>query len=384
LWQVHGALRGERPMVLIESWVAYQVLPDSKLQCQEEWARTIEDQLRFDIFQFDHVKDDHVVEARITCNWFVEVSDYGVAATQHYAHRVDDANVASRSWDPPIQDIDRDFDKLRPRTYSVDRERTHAWKAHLENVFQGILPVRIRGGFWWSTGMTNVLIDLIGMENMMTLMCTNPDGIHRLMAFLRDDYLAYSDWLEREGLLSPNNENDYIGSGSMGYAGAQLPTKTKLGAPARRKDLWVLSESQETVGVSPAMFEEFVFQYQMPIVENFGSCYYGCCEPLHLKWPVIKRFPNLRSLSISPWCDEEIMAQELGRNFLYSRKPNPAMISMSEFDEDTVRADLRHTLNVAKGCNVELIMKDVHTLSGEPERVVRWVELAREAIDACA
>ena len=340
LWQAHGALRGERPMVLIESWVAYKALPDSQLQCQEEWARTVEDTLRFEIFQFDKVKDDHVVEPRVTCNWFVTISGYGVEVTQHYAHRVDDANIASRSWEPPIQDLDRDFDKLRPRTYSVDRERTRAWKAHLEQVFEGILPVCMRGGFWWSTGMTNVLIDLIGMENMMTLMCTNPDGIHRIMGFLRDDYLAYGAWLEREGLFTPNNENDYIGSGSMGYSGELLPGTPEPDAPARRKDLWVLSESQETVGVSPAMFDEFVLQYQMPIIESFGSCYYGCCEPLHLKWPVIKRIPNLRRLSISPWCDEEFMAHALGRDYVYSRKPNPALISMSDFDENAVRDDL--------------------------------------------
>jgi hypothetical protein len=39
----------------------------------------------------------------------------------------------------------------------------------------------------------------------------------RLMCFLRDDHLAYAGWLESEGLLCPNDENDYIGSGSMGY-----------------------------------------------------------------------------------------------------------------------------------------------------------------------
>ncbi|MBI5092574.1 MAG: hypothetical protein HZB26_09045 [Candidatus Hydrogenedentes bacterium] len=384
LWQAHGALNGARPMVLTEPWVAFEMLPDAQVSCQEEWARTLEKHLRFEIFQFEKVKDDHVVEPYIDCNWFVTVSDYGVTSIQHYAHQVNNANIASRSWDPPLQDLDRDFDKLRPRTYSVDRERTHAWKAHLQHVFEGILRVRIRGGFWWSTGMTNVLIDLVGLENMMTLMYTNPEGIHRIMAFLRDDYLAYSAWLEREGLFSLNNGNDYIGSGSMGYCGNVLPGKEEDGAPVRRKDLWVLSESQETIGVSPAMFEEFVFQYQQPIVESFGSCYYGCCEPLHQKWPVVKKFPNLGRLSISPWCDEEFMAQELGRKYVYSRKPNPAMISMSDFDESVIRADLRHTLTVAKGCNIEIIMKDVHTLSGDPQRIMRWVELAREAVDASA
>ena len=51
------------------------------------------------------------------------------------------------------------------------------------------------------------------------------------------------------------------------------------------------------------------------------------------------------------------------------------------FDEDAIREDLRKTLRIAAGCNVELIMKDVHTLAGHSERMARWVALAREVID---
>jgi hypothetical protein len=30
------------------------------------------------------------------------------------------------------------------------------------------------------------------------------------------------------------------------------------------------------------------------------------------------------------------------------------------------------------GCSLEIIMKDVHTLNGEPDRLTRWVKMARE------
>jgi len=46
-------------------------------------------------------------------------------------------------------------------------------------------------------------------------------------------------------------------------------------------------------------------------------------------------------------------------------------------------ADLAETLAVTKaaGCRgVEIIMKDVHTLHGQPHRLARWVSLAREQI----
>ena len=255
-----------------------------------------------------------------------------------------------------------------------------AWKGYLEQVFAGRLPVEMRGGFWWTAGLTQTLIELVGLDHMMMYLCTHPEGMHRIMAFLRDDQLAFIDWLESEHLFTLNNLNDYIGSGSMGYSKALPRPDWREGAPVRPCDLWLLSESQETASISPAMFEEFVFPYQLPIAERFGRLYYGCCEPMHLKWPVVKRFPNLKRVSISPWCDQEFMAAACGREVVFSRKPNPTQVSMSTFDEGTVRADLLQTLEMARGCNIEIIMKDVHTLSGDHHRLKRWVELARQSI----
>ena len=110
--------------------------------------------------------------------------------------------------------------------------------------------------------------------------------------------------------------------------------------------------------------------------------YYGCCEPVHSRIHILKAIPNLDRVSVSPWADEAIMARELGRRYVYSRKPSPAQISTARFDEDAIRADLRQTLTTARDCRLEIIMKDVHTLNNQPERLPRWVQLARETIAA--
>jgi len=141
-----------------------------------------------------------------------------------------------------------------------------------------------------------------------------------------------------------------------------------------------LAYDQNTL-MSPRQYEEFIFPYQRAVIEKFGLCYYGCCEPVHSRWEVLKKIPNLRSVSVSPWCDEDFMAEAMGRNYVYSRKPNPTLISTKKFDEDAIREDLRKTVRTAKNCNVEIVMKDVHTLAGEPWRMARWVQLAREVIN---
>lgn len=379
LWLAHDAGRGERPMILAESWVAFEDLPASETHCAEEWAKPIERALRFEIWQFETIGDDHVVEPWFNVNWRVDIGDYGVSTKQEYAERVS-GNVSSRHWEPPIKDLDADFEKLRLRTFSVDRETTFAWKAHLDEVFDGILKTRLRGGFFWTSGLTQTVIDLVGLQEMMLYLCMNPEGMHRLMAFLQADFLAFVDWLEKEQLLSLNNENDYIGSGSMGYSNALPQPDWEGGSPVRAKDLWVLTESQETIGVGPEQFEEFVVSYYRPIVARFGRAYYGCCEPVHDRWQYVKTLANLQRVSISPWCDQNVMGEILGRDYVFSRKPKPTLISTPDFDEDLIREDLRTTLSAAKDCNLEIIMKDVHTLCGEPERMARWVAIVKEEL----
>jgi len=228
-------------------------------------------------------------------------------------------------------------------------------------------------------GLTGTAIELIGLEALMLAMYDNPAGLHRLVGFLRDEALRFADWLEAEGLLTLNNENDYIGSGSMGYTRSLPAPGYPPGGPARLRDLWVLLESQETVGVGPEQFAEFIFPYQRSIAERFGRVYYGCCEPVNNRFHVLKRLPNLARVSVSPWTDEAFMADAVGRDIVFSRKPNPSPISTSVFDERALRADLAQTVRIAGRCRLEIIMKDVHTLNNEPRRLVRWVELAREA-----
>lgn len=376
--------RGEpcRPMILAEHGGirdARAPVSEAQLACTDPWARRVELSLRGDLYQFETLRHDRVVEAELRVGWRVKASDYGVKAT---VHRVDDyAGMGSRTWDPPIKDLDADFHMLRPRTFSVDREATLAQKAKLEAILGDILTVRIRGGFWWTFGLTIVAIDLIGLEPLMLAMYDNPKGLHRLMQFLHDDHLAFAQWLEREGLFTLNNENDYIGSGSQGYTHDLPRPGLTPGAPARMQDLWLLLESQETVGVGPEQFAELIFPYQASLARRFGKVYYGCCEPVHTRWHVLKELPNLARVSVSPWADEAMMARELGDRYVYSRKPNPTLISTERFDEAAIRADLRQTLTVARECRLEIVMKDVHTLRDDPSRLPRWVQLAR---DVCA
>ena len=54
---------------------------------------------------------------------------------------------------------------------------------------------------------------------------------------------------------------------------------------------------------------------------------------------------------------------------------------MPHFDEEGIRAEIAADLDTTKGCHVEILMKDTHTVLNEPNRLIRWVQIVREEIE---
>ncbi len=370
-----NSLNPTRPVVMVSPEGAWrECMPGSTLLCQDERYREVEYILRTRIWHFEHINDDWPVVAEYCYNWIVRLSNFGMDVSYG---RTDE--LGSHDWIPPLKDY-ADMDKLHVRTVDADREATNRKGDFLAETLGDILNVQRRGGVpFWTAGLTMDLIFLRGLEQMMMDMYDHPNELHRLMALLRDDKLNEIDIYEREGILTPNWMVDGIGSGGCGLTD-DLPAADFNGR-VRIKDLWVLGESQETVGVGPEQFEEFVLQYQLPILRQFGLVCYGCCEPLDKRFDlIIKHLPNLRRVSISPWCNQEIAAEKLGRRYIYSRKPNPALVCAPEVNWKEVEADLRRTKEAAGGCCLEVILKDTHTFHNDTARPGLWVKLARKVL----
>jgi hypothetical protein len=186
--------------------------------------------------------------------------------------------------------------------------------------------------------------------------------------------------LQKEKVLTRNDKNNLIGSGGCGYVSG-MPHQSKIDKGyVNLNQMWGLSESQETVGVSPQMFGEFIWPYQKPLMEYFGLTYYGCCEPVEDRFEYVKNSDNLRALSVSPWSNIDKCVELYADNYVMYRKPNPSLICVG-FEEEQIRKDLASTLNKTKGLNIAFVLKDTHTISNEPERFNRWVKIVREEID---
>ena len=369
-------LEAERPLVMVH----LGILAPPDVECEAPWLQRYEMELRHKLYLHDVVGDDTIFLPRIEHRGFTADTGFGARSVQHWGGG--EPYQGSMVWEPALKHLPEDFSKLHFREFSFDWEQHQREQALLEEAFRGVLPVVDRG-IWvqWTMGLTNSAVDLIGLERFLIGMYDEPESLHALMAFLRDDHLHMLDWFEQAGVLKPDDGDGVIAAGGCFYSDALPGPDYDPLQPARVRDLWGLAESQETVGVSPEMFEEFVFAYQLPIIRRFGLAGYGCCEPLDSRWQVIKQIPNLRRVSVSPWSDVHRMAEYIGREYIYSRKPNPSYVSTPQWEEEVIRQDFRDTLLATRGLNVEFTLKDVMTVCGEMWRLKRWVEIAREEID---
>ena len=378
LWYKVNALEPTRPVIHCDPEGGWrEIVTDEMLECEGDPWRGRERQLRQTIFWGEKMGDDRVIEPHIDVGCLSARTGFGIeevrkeSADAHGAYGIE---TALASYD------DADFGQLRFPVITVDRQATRQRLEQFEELFGDLLTVRYRNGWWWTLGMTWDVVKLRGLTQFMLDMYDHPEGLHRLMAFLRDANMKMLDFLEAENLLSLNNDGTYVGSGGYGYTN-ELPQQDFDGERVRCMDMWGFCESQETVGVSPELFEEFVFPYQLPIMERFGLNCYGCCEPIDKRWHVVKRFPRLRRVSVSPWADLADMAEYLGDRYLFSLKPNPSPLSRPTLNEDEVRKSLREAFEITRGCRVEVHMKDCHTIGHNPDNVMRWTRIAREEAD---
>ena len=376
LWFRHNTLEVTRPLIFCDPENGWnEIITEAQIQCQGELAREWEMILRKETFWGEFMGDDRVIEPYFEIPYVYSESDWGMKET-----RIGGQNGGSYTWNSPLKSYDS-LDELHFPSISVDYEATATLVSLAKKVLGDLLTVRIKGRWWWSLGMTWDLVNLRGLEQIMFDVYDYPEGLHQLMGILRDGTLAKLDFLQQNALLSLNNDGTYVGSGGFGYTG-ELPQADFDGKITRTSDMWGFCESQETTTFSPGMFAEFIFPYQLPILERFGLNCYGCCEPLDKRWYVIKNVPRLRRVSVSPWANLADMADKLGDRYIYSIKSHPASLAVPSLDDRRIRTELRRALQTTRKCRVEIIMKDNHTIGHNPQNVIRWCQIARREAEA--
>ena len=375
LWRAAGDLKPIRPCVRASQQPWHELIGTLiKLECTDELARGIEASLKLTILRHEIVPDD----TPILNEWNVGI--------HHSNDGYDDYGVKLLTTSPngdgayhiePVINSLADMEKLHFRPIKFDHAATQKDYEFFHELFGDILKVQKIGRMFWRHALSRVLIHMRGLDNMMLDMYDNPDLIHALMAFLRDDYMNELDLFERENAISQNT-GPCTGGGSGGFTTtSSLPAHGFDPSRVRFKDCYCWTESQECVGVGPKQFDEFILEYQVPLMNRFGLVDYGCCEPLEQKLDVlIKKVPHMRWVAVSPWSDRKINAEKLGDKYVYVYKPNPSHICSITPSWEEAEKVIRETLDIARGCPMHIVMKDTKTFHGDASRTTRWSEMA--------
>lgn len=379
LWRRLNRLEPVRPMVLLWNETWHENKDEIELQCEDEFARQQEWQLRTRLYHFEHMPDDHVYEAKVYCPIAIRVSDYGITADVERPQH----EFGAARFKPVISEND-DPSMIKMPEVTIDWEATERTYEQLCEIYDGILSVEKRGviGHWFA--IIDQFVQWRGIENTFVDMIERPEWLHSWFQRMTDWHLSLLEQYERLGLLSLNNGANYVGPGGLGFTD-ELPQPDFDGINVRAKDQWGHATTQIFVDVSPAMHEEFALRYERQFLSRFGLASYGCCEPLHHKLDVIKRaIPNLRRVSVSPWADVGRAAESLGDKYIMSLKPNPSIFSLEHWDISLAERKLREALERARGCVVEVIMKDLHTCRRQPQRMWEWVRMAMRVVEEFA
>ena len=123
------------------------------------------------------------------------------------------------------------------------------------------------------------------------------------------------------------------------------------------------------------MWQEFLLDYQMPILTRYGRVSYGCCENLTKKIDGVLSIPNLGIFVNSAWADLRLAAEKCrGRVCIAWRQKATDLVFAD--DLSAVRQHLKDGLRATQDCDRVIVLQEVMTTNGNPGRLREWVDVA--------
>ena len=376
LWRKHNSLVRTRPLIYMRAFACWNEMPESKLQCEDPFHQQHERVFRQAIVQ-DTYDDDYIIEPWITQRASVVSPPNGPWGLK-YGRIPSTEPGGAWKFDPPIKELS-DADQLADPHHEINEEATARNLSRIQDAVGDIVDVVVdRSPLYtgWAADITTHLGYLRDVGQVMWDMADNPEWLHRLVGHMSSCILRTHDEAEAAGDWRLCN-----------HANQAMPYALELEAPAAssesvtRDRLWIFMAAQEMAQVGPKMHDEFILQYQLPVMEKFGLVAYGCCEDLTYKIDMLRQIPRLRRIAVTPVADVAKCAEQIRDEYVFSWRPNPSEMICCGFDPDHIRKVVRDAMDASRGCHVDVTLKDVQTVQGHPENLRKWVEIVRGITD---
>jgi hypothetical protein len=375
---IHGLKRNVRPVLWFEQlpWGELNGTGELTLRCEGDFARGMESHIRQTLFRWKYFQGDMTVENVYYIGKAFSDSGFGMSIQEQTA--VTDVNngVISHHYEDQL-DSEEKLDLL---TLPVIRSYPEKDRANIEaasEVLDGVMPVELRG-YGVEYRPWDFITRLRGVTNCLMDMLDRPELIHKTMRKFCEIYTARYEQMEEQGLL----DYRFPHSNCTPVHSDDLPARDYDGGKVRLKDVWDWSTAQLFVSASPDMNDEFNLQYLLPFMSRCGLVHYGCCEPLHNVISHLRKVPNLRKISASPWTHLREQAEQIGGDYVLSRKPNPAFVA-GAINEDVIKKEITETIEICRetGTPFEYVLKDISTVNYKVSNLAVWEKLVSGVID---
>ena len=379
-WTDNNDLVAGRPPVLLFELPWHELNIDGKLTltCENGFARQIEEHLRRTLFQWEHCPGDMFVEPVYTILKSCSYSGFGLEYIGEALLTDERSGIRSHSFVDQLAN-ESDIEKIKSPVIVPFPEKDAEDMALASELLGGALGVEPRG-YELTFYPWELITSFRGANPILIDLCDRPGHLHAVMRAITDAGIASIEQMEKFGLLDCRSPYQFY---TPAFSKSVPARPLGEGAPPRFSDVWIRSTAQVFSSVSPSMHEEFDVQYWKHIANRCALTYYGCCEPLHDKIEMLrKNLKTLRKIGVTPWADEERSAEQIGRDFVYSRKPNPAYVAFKT-DPGLIRAETVKTVELCLkyGCPYEFVLKDISTVSYKLENLVIWDRTVRETLD---
>jgi len=378
LWRALNGLQPVRPMARIDElpWHEMDVDGELTLLSQDETERRLERSLRQTLYAWRHMPLDMVVEPVIEIPKVIRTSGFGIDIRETTLVTDPHNEIVSHGYIDQLEDATA-VERIRAPVVDLDAEATAELEAKAHEVFDGILEVRMQG--WLpSFELWDDIVNWRGAQTVLFDLADRPDHMHEVASRYTDARLEMLDQLEEKGLLGRDQALIHC----TGAWTDELPAPGYDPDRPRVRDLWTFGMAQILGSVSPQMFEEFEVPYASRWYARFGLAYYGCCDPLHERVHLVRRIPNVRKISMSPWADVEVGAEAIGSDYVVSYKPNPALVAREGWHPEAIEDDLRQVVEICRrtGSPLEITLKDISTAAYKPQRLWEWADIAARVV----
>lgn len=371
------------PQVLTHLWpLAWsEVLPDSGLCCTDETARAYERSLRRRIWSAENLDDDGVVEPVVHYPQTAWLDPYdGLHVKKRWAN---EAEAGAAEFVPVI--VQRsDIEKLRDPVLHIDHDANSRAREEALELFSPFLTVvkrpqcfaaKVADEFSWLRGLGNTYVDILD----------DPAWVHEALQRIAHNFRKRFQLMEDAGVWGVADKSHPLGSAGLRFV-PDMPDWTSADDPSvfapRLSESWGFTCAEVFSCASPAMHDEFGFEYDRQLMGLFKYINVGCCETLDVKAPLIRSLPNARRVSVSEWCDVVRAAETIGPGYVYSYRAAGVPFVQQPWDRDAVRREIGAVLDATRGLPVEIVLNIGGTLGpGDPgAKLIEWNRLVREMV----